>query len=296
MMENTEPYKAENSQSKSINPNPKYMTPAEDALLFRLKETTSLSWADIAAYFPDRKQASLQVRYYRATRKRRDQKPSLRAEKLVVNNSTDSSDRTISCSSERSHLSRAAKAKVQSPRIEPYSKFNSSRAFYKSCGDYINNDPEPNTNLHSKSISFKNEKATIEKGKGKKASFTKKSRKTVTENQNCNSSSKNISAKGSNGVKANSKKKREVASIDNQNRNKGSNKRPRLEAEEAPVNNNSPKVSQSNIADESLESKRPVTRGMADKSKRAASLYNVDGHKEPVTNDGWSLQLVILFI
>lgn len=291
MMENTEPRKAEKSQSEAVIPNPKYMTAEEDSLLFRLKESTSLSWPKIAAYFPHRKQASLQVRYYRAVRKRRDQKSQLSADKLVVKNSAASSDRTISASSEKSHLSRAAKQKVQLPAVESYSISKSSRRFDKSSGDYVNNELASNTNSRSPANNSKNEKSTIRKSKGKKAKFTKKSRSTVTEHENCNSNDKNFSAKRSNGIEANSKRKREIANTDNEDKNKRTNKRPRLEAEEAQVNNDSPKVPQSNIADDSSKNKRPLTRGMADKSKKADSLYNVDNHKEPVANDGWSLQL-----
>ena len=293
-MEDTETYKVDNTQSKSFTPNPKYMTQAEDALLFRLKERRSLSWADIAAYFPDRKQASLQVRYYRGVKKRRDQKPEISGDKLVVNNSTDSSqrtisassERTISASSERSHLSRAAKRKVQLPRIEPYSKLNSSTRFNKSAGNNTNSELASTINPQFTEITSKNKSSTIEKSKGERVAFATKRKSTIAKNQNCNSNNKNLPDIGSNGVKANCKKKRTFASIDNQNEDTERKKIPRLEAEEAQVDNDSPKVPQSNIADDSLKSKGPVTRRMADKSKRAASLYKIEDHEEPATNDG----------
>ena len=281
-MEFAEARKGKGSQAMADNANPKYMTAAEDALLFRLKEKTSKTWAEIAAYFPNRKQASLQVRYYRAVKKRRDRKPGGNTNKPSVNRSSKSSRsnssgrKSLSGSSGRSHLSRTAKDNSWPSRIDPLQDYKDSRGFGQSSEDKAILALAPSVNLRPILISSKNRKPIVGRAEDIRANITKKRTSTETERQKCKSKHKNLSDKGSDDVKAKSVNKRKA--VDNNSRK--DKKKRRVEANEVQVNNEGSLVSQSDKATETSRNTRSVTRKMAEKPTKSAPNYKAKKHDE----------------
>lgn len=190
-MEEPKSGKGKGTPKRAGTVNRKYMTPAEDALLFRLKDKTTKSWSEIAAYFPHKKQASLQVRYYRGIKKRRDQKVKGSTNKPSVNKtskssqSTISSQRTISGSSARSHLSRKAKQTGRPAEKDPLPKFQDSPNSEYSAAKKALSELAPSLNLDPVLIPSGYRRGTVVNARDLKSSKNRKRKAFETELPEC---------------------------------------------------------------------------------------------------------------